>query len=260
MTTVTRSAVLRLAQKAIQHGASRPGLIHLDWDVSGDCTEPRVREFFARADRPRPKLDIVADRLVGKSYVSTGKGGDGASVWVTMTVRCRRCSACLRQRSRQWAARAITECREASRTWFGTLTLKPEWQARVSLLAAKRAASRHLDLDALSYKDQFVWRHRVVSEFLTKYLKRVRKESGSSFKYLLVAEAHKSGLPHYHVLIHEQTQSLPVKKDTLQRQWPFGFTQFKLVDDPRTATYVCKYLSKTAAARVRASSHYGYSV
>jgi len=45
----------------------------------------------------------------------------------------------------------------------------------------------------------------------------------------------------------------------LRRQWTLGFSKFNLVDekDPRAAHYVCKYLSKTAEARVRASLQYG---
>lgn len=92
---------------------------------------------------------------------------------------------------------------------------------------------------------------------ITKYLKRVRKKSGAPLRYILVAEAHKSGLPHYHMLIHECDPSRQVRHKDLTAAWSWGFTRFKLVETSNTAWYVCKYLSKAQLARVRASVRYG---
>ena len=92
---------------------------------------------------------------------------------------------------------------------------------------------------------------------VTKWLKRVRKESGAKLRYILVAEAHKSGLPHYHMLVHEQVGGGQVGERTLRKQWAMGFSKWNLVTDKAPARYVCKYLTKAAAARVRASLNYG---
>lgn len=97
------------------------------------------------------------------------------------------------------------------------------------------------------------------------------------FKFLLVAEEHKSertsttmvGRPHYHVLIHEELPFELIRPDeyyvtrngvvrvadkaAIRTSWKFGFTQFELCRDARSASYLCKYLSKDMLWRVRAS-------
>jgi hypothetical protein len=132
------------------------------------------------------------------------------------------------------------------RTWFGTLTLSPEQH----YLASIRAGST-----------EFARRHKEISVDLTKYLKRLRWDSGAAFRYCLVVEAHKSGLPHYHMLLHETDPGSAVRYRTLKGQWQHGFSAWKAVDpeevDPRMAWYAAKYLSKSSLARVRASKDYG---
>lgn len=88
------------------------------------------------------------------------------------------------------------------------------------------------------------------------YIKRLRKKA--RFRYLVVVEAHESGLPHVHFLLHE-THDAPVRHAALKAQWPHGFIDAKLVEpsDTRAAAYVSKYLSKSVLARVRASERYG---
>src|SRR5205814_1472707 len=81
--------------------------------------------------------------------------------------------------------------------------------------------------------------------------------SAARFRYLLIAEAHKSGVPHFHMLLHEPDVANTVRHATLRDQWRYGFTNFKLVSDPRAAGYIAKYLAKDALARVRASKDYG---
>lgn len=98
--------------------------------------------------------------------------------------------------------------------------------------------------------------HKSISAELTKYFKRLRK-SGLKFRYVLVTEAHKDGYPHYHALIHEGFSQIP--KSRLQAEWPYGFTQFKLVKDAKAAYYITKYLVKDARTRIRASGKYGQS-
>lgn len=92
----------------------------------------------------------------------------------------------------------------------------------------------------------------------TKWLKRVRAMAGVPLRYLMVTEAHKSGDPHLHILLHEPGQ--PVTKRILETQWKLGFSHWRLVDrDKQAAVYACKYLSKSALTRVRASQRYGQS-
>lgn len=174
---------------------------------------------------------------------------------VEMWVRCRKCAACLAQRRKLWAARALKETAVAPRTWFGTFTLNPDAHFLMECRAGVRLHEGGTDWGSLNAPEQFLERHREIAKELSLYLKRVRKYSEAKLRYLLVAEAHKSGLPHYHMLIHERLT--PVRKQLLKDQWKLGFTDFKLVDDPRQAAYVCKYLGKSALARIRASQDYG---
>jgi hypothetical protein len=146
------------------------------------------------------------------------------------------------------------------------------------------------DFEALPANQQFQERHRECSAELTLWLKRVRQVAAIDHRqsqrlaegcestrgtdcrchplsdynvpltYLLVAEAHKSGLPHYHLLISEHRESRPVRARHLKSQWRLGFSDVKLVaqdEGKRHAAYCAKYLAKAALARVRASQGYG---
>ena len=85
------------------------------------------------------------------------------------------CEECLRLRAADWRMRAISEMREAGRTWFGTLTLAPEQHHIMLSRARQRLWSGGTDFDALSPHDQFMERMTEIGKEVTLYLKRVRK-------------------------------------------------------------------------------------
>jgi hypothetical protein len=153
-----------------------------------------------------------------------------------------------------------------------------------------RLAAQGEDFDAGDDASRFVHRHKECAKELTLWLKRLRAAAAedhrqsartaelceakrgakcschpiSEFRvplsYLLVAEAHKSGLPHYHLLVHEHDESKPVRARHLKETWRLGFSDVKLVaqgEESRRAAYAAKYLTKSALARVRASVGYG---
>lgn len=279
-------AMLRLAAKASRHG-TRASMTRWVWDVAGDCEQPGTVEYWSRpaADDPRSGRAAFkkereqfaaktaarilmggppmysweqAPRRPGRSkYITVAPGHAQGLLVVEMHTRCRVCSRCRKVRSRMWYARAINETLQAKRTWFGTITLHPQ-AAHESLARARRQVTRRGSVwEELSPDEQFAELHKQNGLHLQLWLKRVRKESAAPLRFLLVCEAHKSGLPHYHCLVHETDEMRPVSKRTLQNQWKLGFTNFKLVTDPKAAGYLCKYLSKSAAARVRASARYG---
>lgn len=138
-----------------------------------------------------------------------------------------------------WTARAINEIGKAEgRTWFCTLTFN--WATK----------------DMSTRSEQ--WRYAARS--LTLYMKRLRKQ-GLKFRYLAVFEAHKSGKPHIHLLLHEMCQTTYRK---LKYAWTReGFGEWKIIkgDEPvKIAGYVTKYLFKdreNGLCRVRASVRYG---
>lgn len=224
---------------ALRSGGVRKSLSLVEWDVSGDCQSPRERSHEARPMRR------------GDGTVK------GTGLAVAMTVRCRTCDKCRAIRRKVWSARARAEVQSSVRTWFLTLTLRPEEHYRHLCQARLKADRATEDFEKLSPSEQFRRRVDSISPEITKYLKRVREQSGAPLRYLLVAEAHKSGAPHFHMLVHETDVDRPVTHRVLTEQWRLGFTNAKLCTSPAMATYLCKYLSKSNAARVRASLRYG---
>lgn len=134
------------------------------------------------------------------------------------------------------------EIKQSNRVWFATITINPHHRFMFSLQAGSR-----------DYLDTY----KIIGKEMTKYFKRLRK-AGYKFRYVMVAEAHKDGYPHLHLLLHEI--STPISKSRLQAEWPYGFSTFKLVKDDRASHYVAKYLAKDARTRIRASQRYGQSV
>lgn len=167
-------------------------------------------------------------------------------------VRCRKCPECLKHRARMWTARAMDETKVSVRTWFGTLTLAPDRQTW-----ARYAALRRMQLRVSDVTDENVFQESVklIGQEITRYLKRLRKVA--PLRYLLVTEAHKSGLPHFHILIHEYAGA--ISKRDLESKWHYGFSHWRLVPagDEKACGYCCKYLAKSALTRVRASEDYG---
>lgn len=258
MTKVGFTELTAIASRALDRGGRFSGPASVAWNVSGDCENPRPVNLSARKER-RP-LEPFGLSKGGKpfQYVNAryDRNNTGQPLWVDIETRCRRCGPCMRARAYQWAQRAIREIEISSRTWFGTLTLSPHEQ----FIAWTKAQVRDPDIRAASPDKQFIARHEQIAPEITKYLKRVRAASGARLRYLLVAEAHKSGLPHYHILIHEHPSWPAVRKIVLDDEWKLGFTKFKLVQPERrrkAAYYAAKYLTKAAEARVRASLRYG---
>ena len=296
----------KLLGKALAGGATRQGdqLNAFEWDVAGNCTSPVPRELSARPSAPhrreRAKLfgsqpgwkkDFPSLRF-GKQPEREAKRvivgpGKQKSASLLLQTRCRRCDNCRKYKSRHWAKRALQELQLSHRTWFVTLTLSPRAQT-YCLNLARRQISQNFevdpstgecvsdDYDGLPFDEQFARRHAVASVELTKWLKRVRKRRpGARFTYLMVAEAHLTGLPHYHLLVHDKAErewqqenqgycswprQEPLREEDIRSPWQWGISQAKLVrieDQKKAPWYVCKYVSKSAAARVRSSQRYG---
>lgn len=183
----------------------------------------------------------------------TELGGTGNRPILDTFLRCRKCDECLRHRSRVWAARAKAEIEAHPRTWMVTLTCTPEVHYRLLLQAERAARLRGVNPSDWVASEEFVERWGQLGKEVTKWLKRVRI-TGARFVYLQVVEAHKSGLPHVHLLVHDEGDTTYRR---LVEAWKLGFSHAKLVEGPAAARYVSKYLAKSALARVRASRGYG---
>lgn len=250
----------------------KPGLAS-SWeiDVAGDCLSPVPRERVGREWREQG----------GKAVHS-----------IVYQCPCRKCANCLKRRGAHWRFRAKAEHAAASRTWFGTLTFSPEKQveflnrARLFWVAGKDRAGKTVpvlnpkDFDTLTADQQFGLLCKFAGREVQLYLKRVRKggiipvdsphhidhgkrkglhredrHDSVRLRYFLVWEAHKSGLPHAHILVHET--GTEIKHRWLKYNFTAGFCDFKLALEERQITYLCKYLTKSMSARVRASIDYG---
>ena len=219
-----------------------------DEATTGDCEAPVEIAYRGLPDPVRVGLRLEKDqRAIARLHG-----------------RCRKCPPCLRHRQRLWSARGFAESAVSSRTWFGTLTFNPV--ERVKHLY--RAQIRHQRQTGeqwanIGEAEQFRYIAAETGSEVTRYLKRIRKgyaeldEAPVRFRYLLVSEAHEDGFPHHHLLLHELGEE--VVKRRLDRHWHQGFAKWRLaeVGSPKGAWYVCKYLSKSALTRVRASQRYG---
>ena len=233
--------VATLIRTALAAGGRMVSRTICEWYVSNNCSSPVLMQ---RVGRPAAED--------GEKYVRIA-AGTKTTLRLDMWVPCRRCAACLRRRRRLWTLRAAAEISQAVRTWFVTLTLQPSRR----FLCEAVAKTRDIKYDERTQDEQDRARFAVIVEEIQRFLKRIRKNSKAKLRYCCVQELHKSGNPHYHLLIHEVEGTLT--KAVLQAAWTWGFSQAKL-SDPRTAIYVCKYLTKGEGARVRASLGYGRRV
>lgn len=257
MTVWSLDRMARLQVKAIQFGAK----VHrhedcplgksstVEWDISGVCQNSKPVEIIARNS-----VQVVA---VTKRKLARFRAGVTDFLRIIMHTACRKCDACRRKRQRMWYQRSRAEYEAAARNWFGTLTLSPEQHFQCETRIRHLLDKQGVDFEALSGSEKFSLRVKEMGKLVTLWLKRVRKNSGAHIRYLMVCEAHKSGLPHVHVLIHEQSISEPVRWSVLAEAWQYGFSSFKLAKDPKSALYLTKYLTKSIDVRVRASIEYG---
>lgn len=252
---ISPSAMASLWARADAQGAPWTTPISRYADFSAGCESLITREYETREDlffwfmRRHPKNRLWRFHG-GASFLNAAFDDRMAAppkVYFVADLPCRKCGVCLRRRELLWRRRAQVEVARASRTWFCTFTINPENRFRID-------CARH---SVGSDDDAFMDRHARLSREFTLYFKRVRKTSRVGIRYLLVAEQHEDGWPHYHALLHEAGQ--PVTKRLLESEWLLGFTHFKLIPfaDMAVARYVTKYIAKQALARIRASLRYG---
>jgi len=236
----------KLALKALQGGAEHVSPGHLRWDVSGLCRSPGHREVYERGFRP---------------------DGRRENYWVELTVPCRKCPECLRVRAAKWRSAAMIEVGRHPATLFGTITQRPDDHYQDLLRVVKRCQEDRVSFADLTPEQVFSERLRLISPKITNYQKRVRKQvHPMRLRFFWVAEAHQSGLPHLHCLVHLWPPTLATGWDAyptyaaLKGHWPWGdVLDFSGVarDDPKQVFYICKYLAKQSLARVRTSLRYG---
>lgn len=171
-------------------------------------------------------------------------GGYDRAMSVTMYRPCRKCPKCLQYRQLKWRERAAAEIRRSPRTWFVTLTFAPAHLAGILFEAKKLATGPEKAVDRAAYSH------------VQRYLKRLRKSSKASFRYLAVFERGElTGRAHYHLLLHEG--DTPLRKSVLESQWRSNVHARLVTGDYGAATYITKYVTKSYGVPMRASARYG---
>lgn len=248
-----------MLRRALGAGAERTGLLSARWVISGGCSNPFWTTYVGR-----PEANAGAFGAGSAGYFQYTPGQRG-TVHLDIATRCRRCDNCRSKRSWEWRHRMTEELRYAVRSWYGTLTLRPAIQYRVLVEARQYMRKRGVDFDTLSDDEQFRIRARFALKEVTKYIKRFRKaaygpKGKSPFRWICVTERHKSGLPHFHMLVHEM-EMRPIPHRILAGTWGLGFEKWRLVkldENPKVvAGYLCKYLTKDFSTRIRCSEKYG---
>lgn len=203
-----------------------------EWDVSGVCTDPIQIEAsgFSRDYRSRRRLEVndklTMDRFMEAFWFRFDRNKE--TPYPTLPVRrsrtvklnisilapCRRCDSCKEARRKLWAARAIAEALVAKRTWKATFTLRPSVHQHWIAEGIASSIFKYEDDDGNSrraakwQRSDFEHVNARAFKELTLWLKRIRKASGAQLRFMLVTEEHSqklSGLPHWHMLIHETT-------------------------------------------------------
>lgn len=250
--------------KLLEHGAKRTSAASFAFDAAGKCANPKYIEVRGAPSGafgvvPVKFADDAGRRVFhDKTIVVDGPFSQGP-LYLDGRVRCRKCGWCKQQRAKDWTLRASTEIKVSVRTWFATLTLRPDRAHYFLECARERRFRAGVDLDADKADERFrQWCHEIGKE-LQLFMKRVRKNSAADLRHLFVFEPHKSGYPHVHGFIHECSRENSVTKRTLEKAWHLGHSKFRLVqhDAARPAYYITKYLTKDLSAKPRASVHYG---
>lgn len=236
--------VAALMRKALAAGAERLSASTVRWQCHADCENPFIKTV----------VGSPSDKGV-RYYEWTP--GRRSTLYVEIWLRCNNCPNCARARSRLWRGRINYELMNAPRSWFGTLTLTPE-RHHFCEVAARHEIGGIEPWFQLGQDEQQKAVLRYSLAEVTRYVKRIRKQASGKLRFVCVTEYHKSGLPHFHMLVHEQTRGCVTHK-ILSSAWIWGFEKWRVAptEDRRVAGYLCKYLTKSNVARVRASLRYG---
>jgi hypothetical protein len=120
-----------------------------------------------------------------------------------------------------------------------------------------------VDLNKLPARERFSELLKEAGREVSLYLMRLRTgEKGKGwkpvrFRYFLVSEPHKSGDPHFHLVVHEQVVDMPITNRRIEKTWPHGLVHARLIKTAKFARYVVKYLGKGFDGRIRPSKLYG---
>lgn len=156
----------------------------------------------------------------------------------SIEIPCGQCIECRLAYSRMWAERIMLEAKNHVNTWFVTLTYNDD----------------NLP-DNFSGMPEFENLHSLYPQDMTKFLKRLRKNSGQKFRYYYAGEyGSKTGRPHYHMILFGfDFDDLKLYKRTsfgdlstsefFEKTWGKGFCTIARCTF-ETAAYTARYVMK----------------
>jgi len=205
------------------------------------CEYPLIRwQYIDKIEQQNDKVERSCENPI---YVpNTGRD---AAMLPLNSVRCRKCSNCMRQRKAEWVERVAKEWYVHERTWFLTFTFAEtrtvinQGKRNEQIVCPKLDSETFTEPQYPTYADIQLW------------LKRIRKKH--KIKFLSVEETgEKNGRLHWHLVLH---CSSGLTGDEMQSQWDYGKLHSKLVTDGDIGSYIAKYVTK--AGNLRGSLGYG---
>lgn len=240
----------------------------LPW-ISGRSENGARAQAGSRVLGTSPRADgCPGEEASGGQAAPSGIRGDNPAryrMWLDLSLRCRRCAACLQARRRLWALRAVRETAAAPQSVFVTLTYRPADRYERAVRAEVSAVTSGVSWREASQDERSEWFAEVCGADLREFWRRLRRRWATRVRYVAVCELHQDGWPHWHALVHRDDGGGPLtvspsgRTGDVAKAWPLGFSKTIRVsrldlDAPR---YVAKYLGKARLARVRASLAYG---
>jgi hypothetical protein len=202
---------------------------------------------------------------------------------VYMALRCRKCPSCRISHAKRWSKFAKIEAYEAASCWRSELTLnngsyKP-LEKRASNFLIGKYGNQYLE-DPEVHRDEF---EKTINGYaipvIDEYIRRIKRRhslDSYSYRYLIVTEfGNEDGRLHWHAMHFLQDPGKALGRRDVMDAWRhiqkhqhsryknIGFTRDKSVPvgaekkAARHCEYVCKYVTKGPACRIRVSNSFG---
>lgn len=148
---------------------------------------------------------------------------------LTVPVSCGKCVECKKKKAREWQVRLSEEIRHDNKCQYVTMTWSPEGLSKCieEVTRIKKISGYELD-------------NEIATHAMRKFLERVRKKIGVSYKHWAITEIggnYYEGL-HLHALIWGDIE-------IIKEKWQYGTVWKGDYVNEKTINYITKYVHKT---------------
>lgn len=138
----------------------------------------------------------------------------------TITIPCGTCYHCMESKINEWVTRMYAHAEDFKHVYFITLTYRSfvDLSAEVSKLVIKKLRDAIWHRDAFNSTKHYSYNPcLLVKSHYQKFLKRLRKNTGSKVSYVLSGEyGHDYGRPHFHLILFSDK---PISRADIVRAW-----------------------------------------